>query len=96
MEKPMSPTKYRYTFGGIALVALAWLGLLFLVSAGFIMIAYAAPFAIFYVVAVIGYVGAISEAHQFAKAQARPVPASEPARTTPRVLTVRRSEPRLL
>jgi hypothetical protein len=86
MEKPMPPTKYRYTFGGIALVILAWLGLLFLVSGGFIMIAYAAPFAIFYVVAVIGYVGVISEAHQFAKTRARPVPAEQPAPTVRRVV----------
>jgi hypothetical protein len=91
---PNSHTKYRYTFSGIALVALAWLGFLFLVSAGFIMIAYAAPIAIFYVVALIGYVGLISEAHEFAKARARPVLVPEPARKTPRVVMLRRSSPK--
>jgi hypothetical protein len=91
MEKPNAFTKYRFTFSGIALVALAWLGLLFLVGAGFIMIAYAAPIAIFYVVALVGYVGVISEAHEFAKTRARPVPTPVPARTTSRVITLRRS-----
>jgi hypothetical protein len=94
MDQRNLPAPVRYTVAGIALVALAWLGLIFLIGAGFIMIAFAAPFAGFYAAAVIGYSGAISEAHEFAKRRARPVSMKAPASERPRVVTIRRAESR--
>jgi hypothetical protein len=82
--------KLRYTFAGIALCALAWLGLFVLIGVGFILIGFAAPFAAIYAFPVVGYSGVISEAHEFARRRARPVPSTEPVRTPRLALTVRR------
>jgi hypothetical protein len=91
MDAKMMPGKLRYTFAGIALSALAWLGLVILIGMGFVMIGFAAPFAGIYAFAVIGYAGVISEAHEFARRRARWVPSEVPGRTHRLELTLRRS-----
>jgi hypothetical protein len=90
MDPRRLPEKLHYTFTGIAVSALAWLGLVFLIGMGFVMIGFAAPFAGIYAFAVIGYTGVISEAHEFAKRRARPLPSKAPVRTHRLVFTVRR------
>jgi hypothetical protein len=89
MDPRRVPEKLHYTFAGIAVSALAWLGLLFLIGMGFVMIGFAAPFAGIYAFAVIGYAGVISEAHEFAKRHARTAPSKEPVRTPGVEVTVR-------
>jgi hypothetical protein len=93
MDPQMMPGKLRYTWDGIALSALAWLGLIVLIGMGFVMIGFAAPFAGIYAFAVVGYAGVISEAQEFARRRARWVPSEKPERARRLELTLRRSAP---
>jgi hypothetical protein len=93
MDSRMLTGKLHYTFAGLALCALAWLGLFVLIGLGFIMIGFAAPFAGIYAFAVVGYSGVVSDAHEFARRRARTRPTKEPLPTRRLALTVRRAAP---
>jgi hypothetical protein len=86
--------RLRYPARAILAVAGAWLVFLLLLIIGFGALALIAPIACFYVAGLVGYVGLLSEAHEYARRQAYVVASPKPAAYASRAALSRsRSKP---
>jgi hypothetical protein len=86
--------RLRYPARAVLAVVGAWFVFLLLVVIGFGALALVAPIACFYVAGLVGYVGLLSEAHEYARRQAYVV-APKPATDASRAALPRgRTEPR--
>ena len=87
-------SKLRYPARAVLAVVGAWFVFLLLVIIGFGALALISPIACFYVAGLVGYVGLLSEAHEYARRQAYVVASPKPAADASRAALPRgRTEP---